>query len=325
MSTSNNNVIRIGTRESQLALLQTGIALKHLQRHFPDIDFQVLPTSTIGDKVADKPLFSLGGRGVFVKELEEDLLADNVDLVVHSLKDLPTDMPEGLVLAAVLERDDPRDVLVSTNNIPFEKLPPGSRVATSSLRRMAQLKAIRKDLTFVDIRGNIQTRLRKLDEGQCDAMVLAAAGLLRLNLKDRIAQYFDTEQSLPAVGQAALAIECRAGDTKVLSLLEKLDDPEVRAEITAERAFLDQLGGGCSVPVGGLATVKGKSLTLTVCVAALDGSHVLRATKTIELTTKQIDEARTLGIELAKEMIDKGAEDILVGFTQTAPSSVSPP
>jgi hydroxymethylbilane synthase len=320
--------IRVGTRESKLALFQTNLTVARLKESFPKLQFEICPVTTHGDKVRDKPLFELGGRGVFVKELEEALLADDVDLVVHSLKDLPTDMPDGLLLAAVFDRTDPRDALISHNKLSLKDLPAGSRIATSSRRRSAQIAALRNDLTFVDIRGNIDTRLRKHAEGQCDAMILAAAGLARLNLTEHVSEFIDTEISLPAVGQAALAIESRSSDIFVCDMLKHIDDKNVRAEITAERAFLHKMGGGCSVPIGGLARLterpNGASLSLTGCVCAIDGSKILRETQGIELTNDYINAATKLGQDLAEQMLSQGAKELLESFAQTPPL-VSPP
>jgi len=313
--------IRVGTRESQLALLQTDAVVAHLKAAYPELQVEIKPISTHGDKVLNKPLVELGGRGVFVKELEEALLADEVDLVVHSLKDLPTDLPPGLALAAVLDREDPRDVLVSRNHVHFKDLPAGAKVATSSRRRAAQLRAIRHDLEFIDIRGNLPTRLRKQDEGLCDAMVLAAAGLLRLGLKDRITEFLEPSISIPAVGQAALAIECRSNDKNILDLLQRIDNPYVRAQITAERAFLEQLGGGCSVPIGALCTISNDgNLSISGCVASLDGAKILRATQ-----QASVHEAEALGKNLAKQMIEMGADEILDELKQSTPNSISAP
>jgi hydroxymethylbilane synthase len=313
-------VLKVGTRESALARLQTDLAVAALNELHTGCHFEIVPIKTSGDKVLNKPLVEIGGRGVFVKELEEALLADEVDLVVHSLKDLPVDMPEGLLLAATLNREDPRDVLVCNANLEFDKLPAGSRVATSSRRRSAQLLALRKDLTFVDIRGNIATRLRKHDEGQCDAMVLAAAGLLRLGERARIAQFFDTRLCTPAVGQGALAVECRSKDTAIVELLQQINDFNVTAEITAERAFLNKLGGGCSVPVGALAVVQDGQMEISGCIAALDGGTVFRRS-----LTGSVAEAKELGLALADAMIADGAGGVLSSLVASTPASVSPP
>ncbi len=310
----------VGTRDSTLARLQTDLAVKRLQAKFPELDFEITAVKTKGDKVLNKPIAELGERGVFVKELEESLLANQVDFVVHSLKDLPTEMPDQLQLASTFERADCRDVFLSRTGLSFEDLPAGSRLATSSRRRVAQLACLRADLKFVDIRGNIQTRLRKLDEGDCDAMVLAAAGLLRLGLEARIKEFFEPSKILPAAGQGALAIECRKNRKDILDLLEEINDKQVWYCIEAERALLAKLGGGCSVPVGVLAQVKeGAKLEVQACVAALDGQKIVRASIAGEQT-----EARSLGERLACEILAAGASEILQELIE-APASVSPP
>jgi hydroxymethylbilane synthase len=313
-------LLKVGTRESQLARLQTDIVMARLSKHYPEIKFEVHPITTGGDKIQDRPIAAIGGRGVFVKELEEALLQKRVDLVVHSLKDLPTDLPEGLKLACVLDRSDPRDVLVSEKYESLAALPAGATVATSSRRRAAQLLSQRPDLKFVDMRGNIPTRLRKLQDGQCDAMILAAAGLLRLELGDKIKEYLSTETSTPAVGQGALAVECRSADREILSLLESIEDKDVAAAIEAERAFLDILGGGCSVPAGALATVTENSLTLEGCVAALDGGLVYR-----DRLTGDKSQAAMIGRDLAQKLQQAGAEKILKELRMSTPNVVSPP
>lgn len=316
----NSKTIRIGTRESKLALLQTDIVVDALNKNFPELKIEIVHITTGGDKVQDKPIADLGTRGVFVKELEEALFDNRVDLVVHSLKDLPTDMPVGLVLAAVLNRSDSRDVVVSHNKTRFIDLKPGSKVATSSRRRAAQLKNLRKDLEFIDVRGNIQTRLRKHDEGLCDAMILAAAGLLRLDLEDRITEYLDYDISTPAAGQGALAVECRSDDDFVLTLARQIEEPRVRAEITAERAFLEKLGGGCSVPIGAFAeTDENGKVHLRGCVASVDGQDVIRAE---EVSAPQ--NAVELGQKLAEKMLNMGAGNLLEHLKQI-PITISPP
>jgi hydroxymethylbilane synthase len=320
-SSSKQKCVRVGTRESQLARLQTDIVIAALSGRFPELKFEVVPITTGGDKVQDRPIADLGGRGVFVKELEDALYADRVDFVVHSLKDLPTELPKDLILACVLNREDPRDVLVSNDDTVLKKLPAGTRIATSSRRRTAQIKALRTDLEFCDIRGNIPTRLRKHSEGQCDAMILAAAGLLRLGLASRITEFLDLAISTPAVGQGALAVECRENDTAVLDFLRVIEDVQVRAEITAERAFLDKLGGGCSVPVGALGeTLRDGRLRLTGCVAALDGSEVIRVS-----LESSYDRAHELGNNLAERVEELGADRILRELKQSAPPAISPP
>lgn len=319
-SKTKSDTIRIGTRESQLAQLQTSIVVAAIKANYPDAKIDVIFVTTRGDRTQDRPISALGTRGVFVKELEEALMADEVDLVVHSLKDLPTDLPDGLCLASVLQRADARDVLVSKNKTRFVDLPAGSRIATSSRRRAAQLRSIRQDLEFIDIRGNVPTRLRKHDEGQCEAMVLAAAGLHRLNLQDRITEYFESNVSTPAAGQGALAIECRSNDTRVLEIAASIEDKTVRAEITSERAFLDKLGGGCSVPIGALATADDAGqVKLIGCVASIDGKTVIRA----ELEGASTN-AEKIGVDLADKLLALGARDVLEQLKQI-PVTLSPP
>jgi hydroxymethylbilane synthase len=287
---------------------------------FPDEEFEIVPLSTSGDKVQNKPLHQMGGTGVFVKELEDALLDNRVDFVVHSLKDVPTGVPEGLTIASVLFRDDPRDVLVSRGNVRYEDLPAGSRVATSSRRRAAQLASVRNDLTFVDVRGNVPTRLRKLDEDHCDAMVLAAAGLLRLGYEARIAQYFQPHICVPAAGQGALAVECRADDRRVLDLLAAIDDESVRLETTAEREFLTRMGGGCSVPIGVLGRLRDGSLHLFSCVS--DGTRIMTGDMTSDASLRS---AEKLGQDLAADMIRRGADKILDSVLQKPQTPISPP
>lgn len=320
MSANRKSKFKVGTRESLLARLQTDLALNAIQHKFPKVQFEIIAVKAMGDKNQQKPLAELGGRGVFVKELEDALLDNRVDFVVHSLKDLPTEMIPGLCLAATLDRADPRDVLVSKNNVPFDKLAPGSKVATSSRRRAAQLAAMRSDLEFIDIRGNIQTRLRKHDEGQCDAMVLAAAGLLRLKLDERIAQFFDLDESTPAVGQGALAIECRSDDEEVLSVLSEISDINVKECIDAERAFLNTMGGGCSIPVGAFAKIEKEEMELIACVASLDGSRILR-----EKMSGPHKQATELGLKMAERMRELGAHEIINALNKSTMGLVSPP
>ncbi len=312
--------IKIGTRESKLALIQTEIVKAALSSAFAHLQIEVVHITTGGDKIQDRPIADLGSRGVFVKELEEALLDRRVDLVVHSLKDLPTDLPSGLVLAAVLDRADARDVLVSNSKKTLQDLPSGSRVATSSRRRSAQLAHLRSDLEFVDIRGNIPTRLRKHDEGSCDAMILAAAGLIRLGADERITEFLDYEISTPAAGQGALAVECRADDTQILRLSAAIEQRKVRAEITAERTFLERLGGGCSVPIGVVAeTLEQGALRVLGCVASVNGKHLIRSE-----VRGNSDDATELGTELANAMLKLGAADLLEHL-KNIPVTISPP
>lgn len=315
-----DRLIRLGTRQSKLALLQTDIVCSALLKKFPELKFDIVHITSTGDRVRDRPIAELNASGVFVKELEEALLEDKVDLVVHSLKDLPTSLPDELILAAVCNRLDPRDVLLSRNNMTFTQLPTGSRVATSSRRRSAQLRHLRPDLEFIDVRGNVTTRVQKLDEGMCDAIVLAAAGLIRLDLQDRIAEYLDYSTSTPSAGQATLAIECRSNDHAILGLVKTIEDNFVRAEITAERSFLAKLGGGCSIPVGAVAEVLHRhKLRLRGCVAAIGGEKIIRSTIEGELKN-----ANELGVALAQAMIKLGAETLLEPLRKE-PINISPP
>lgn len=311
---------RVGTRASKLARLQTTIVVEKLKAQFPQCEIEEVAVTTGGDKIVDKPIAELGFRGVFVKELEDALFRGEVDFVVHSLKDVPTDVPDGLTIAAVLDREDPRDVLATNSGTRFLDLPQGSRVATSSRRRAAQLKQTRPDISFIDIRGNIETRLRKLDEDYCDGTLLAHAGLLRLNLLDKVSQVFEPDELTPAAGQGALAIECRAGDTELIEMLAKISDDKVKAEIECERAFLSQLGGGCSVPIGALARVDDNTIELTGCIAALDGSAVFRMKHSGAFT-----DAPQVGEELAFRMMENGARKTVEELRLTLPNKISPP
>jgi hydroxymethylbilane synthase len=265
--------IVVGSRSSALALVQAESVAAALRALYPQRVFRILHIRTEGDRVLSRPLVEIGGKGVFVKEIEDALLAHDVDLAVHSCKDLPTAQPAGLTIGAFLARADPRDVLVARQGRPLAELPGGARVGTGSLRRVAQLRALRPDLVLADIRGNVDTRLRKLDEGQYDAIVLAAAGLSRLGLDGRVSEYFDPQVVLPAPGQGALALELRVDDEEVLELISALDHPATRQAAGAERAFLRGLGGGCDVPIGAYAWPDGDELALRGMLATQDGSQ----------------------------------------------------
>ena len=301
--------IRIGSRKSQLALVQTYWVQEQLQKHFPDRTFEVHTMSTQGDKILDVPLAKIGDKGLFTKELEQGMLDKDTDLAVHSLKDLPTRLPEGLVLGCVTERENPADALVvheKHKDLQLETLPAGAVVGTSSLRRLAQLRHNYPYLTFKDIRGNLNTRLAKLDTGEYDAIILAVAGLHRLGMSDRIHQIISPEVSLHAVGQGALGIECRADDTEVHELLKSLAHTPTALRCYAERAFLRELEGGCQVPIGVNTTLEGDSLTLTGLVASLDGQRLVK-----DIITGAAEDAEQLGIELAKSLRQQGAREIL--------------
>jgi len=311
--------LRIGTRASKLARLQTDIVVGQLKSLFPNERIEIVPVTTGGDKVVDKPIAELGFRGVFVKELEDALLRNEVDLVVHSLKDVPTEMPEGLAIVAVLEREDPRDVLISRDGLTLDQMPKGSKIATSSRRRAAQLRE-HHNFDFIDIRGNIETRLRKLDEGYCDATLLAHAGLLRLGLAQRVTHVFNPLDLTPAAGQGALAVECRADDEDVVRIVSTIDQESVRKEIECERAFLSHLGGGCSVPIGVLARAEGNNLSLTGCIAALDGAPVYRHT-----ISGPVDKHFELAERLITYFLDRGAGKVLEQLRLSVPNKISPP
>lgn len=301
--------IRIGSRKSQLALVQTYWVQEQLQKHFPDRTFEVHTMSTQGDKILDVPLAKIGDKGLFTKELEQGMLDKDTDLAVHSLKDLPTRLPEGLVLGCVTERENPADALVvheKHKDLQLETLPAGAVLGTSSLRRLAQLRHNFPHLAFKDIRGNLNTRLAKLDAGEYDAIILAVAGLHRLGMSDRIHQIIAPEVSLHAVGQGALGIECRADDTEVHELLKTLAHTPTALRCYAERAFLRELEGGCQVPIGVNTTLEGDSLTLTGLVASLDGQRLVK-----DIITGAAEDAEQLGIELAKSLRQQGAREIL--------------
>lgn len=301
--------IRIGSRKSQLALVQTYWVQEQLQKAFPDRTFEVHTMSTQGDKILDVALAKIGDKGLFTKELELGMINNEIDFAVHSLKDLPTRLPEGLMLGCVTERENPADALVvheKYKDKQLDTLPEGAVVGTSSLRRLAQLRHYYPHLSFKDVRGNLNTRLAKLDAGEYDALILAYAGLHRLGMGDRIHQVIPAEVSLHAVGQGALGIECREGDTEVLQLLKALEHTPTAHRCYAERAFLRELEGGCQVPIGVNTVLEGESLTLTGIVASLDGQNVVKDT-----ITGPAAEAERLGTELAKSLRQQGAQDIL--------------
>ncbi|MEH1937274.1 MAG: hydroxymethylbilane synthase [Nostoc sp.] len=301
--------IRIGSRKSQLALVQTYWVQEQLQRSFPDITFEVHTMSTQGDKILDVALAKIGDKGLFTKELEVGMLNQEIDFAVHSLKDLPTHLPEGLTLAAITERENPADALVvheKHKDKQIDTLPEGAVIGTSSLRRLAQLRHHFPHFSFKDVRGNLITRLAKLDAGEYDALILAAAGLERLGMSDRVHQILPKEISLHAVGQGALGIECRADDSELLSLLKAIEHPETRDRCLAERSFLRSLEGGCQVPIGVNTEISGENLTLTGIVASVDGQKFVKDT-----VTGKANNAEALGIELAELLRQQGAQEIL--------------
>ena len=301
-----NKTIRIATRESRLALWQAEHVAMLLGRHHPGLTVELVPMTTKGDQILDTTLAKIGGKGLFIKELETAMLEQRADIAVHSMKDVPAEMPAGFEIIAVLEREDPRDALVSAEYLKIEDIPAGRVVGTSSLRRQSQLQHARPDLRVEPVRGNVETRLRKLDEGHFAAILLAAAGLKRLGLEHRIAGFLPYEVSLPAVGQGAVGIECLQGNTEIAALLAVLEDPDTRRCVDAERAFAGGLGASCESPVAGFAVIEGDELFLRGLVATRDGASVLQG----ELRGPA-SEAAALGAALARDLFDRGARALL--------------
>ena len=301
--------LTIGTRQSLLALWQSNHIAALLREKYPECEVVLKKIVTKGDRILDVPLAQIGGKGLFTKEIETELADGTIDLAVHSLKDMPTVLPEGLCLTAITERANVGDAFVSNKYASFEELPLGAVIGTSSLRRKAQLLAARPDLQIMDLRGNVDTRLRKLDEGLYDAIILAAAGLERLGHGDRITALIPPDVCLPAVGQGALAIEARTADDEVRSMLEFLNDLPTKQSTDAERAFLGLLEGGCQVPIGVHADVAGEQIKIEAIIAALDGSTVLR-----ETITGKAEDAVALGQQLGKKMLAAGGQEILAAI-----------
>lgn len=301
--------ITIATRESPLALKQSESIKELLQKLHPDLSVDFLGITTQADKQLDVVLTEIGGKGLFVKELEEALYDGRADIAVHSMKDVPMDMPEGLILPVIGEREDARDALVSNKYAALMALPAGAVVGTSSLRRQTQMRAIRPDVVWRNLRGNINTRLRKLDEGEYDAIILACAGLNRMGFGDRIREVIPTWESLPAAGQGALGIECRENDEALLELIMPLNHVITNTNVTAERALCRRLGGGCKVPVAAYAQINNGVLTLRGLVANKNGTRILRAY--LEGDPKDAD---SIGTHVADELLRQGAEQILKEF-----------
>ena len=301
-----NRPVIIGTRGSDLALWQANYVKSQMETHFPDGSFEIKIIHTTGDQVLDVALSKIGDKGLFTRQIETELVGGQIDLAVHSLKDLQTAQPESLSIGAVCEREISQDVFISRTGQSIQELPNGARVATGSLRRRSQLLAYRPDLNIEEIRGNVPTRLRKFDESTLDGMILAYAGLHRLGFANRITQLIPTEIVLPAVGQGAVAIEVREGNREVNAMVAKLDHQSTRTAILAERAFLRRLEGGCQVPIGAMASVQGESLTLVGYVGSLDGGVFFR--HQISGPAKKPEE---LGTRLAEILIERGAREIL--------------
>ena len=298
--------LKIATRQSPLALWQANYVKDRLQQLYPDLIVELVPMVTKGDVILDSPLAKIGGKGLFVKELENALLNKEADIAVHSMKDVPMQFPKGLGLAVICKREDPRDAFVSNSYRTFAELPQGAVVGTSSLRRQCQLKALRPDLDIRSLRGNVGTRLSKLDNGDYDAIILASAGLIRLGLEDRIASFIEVEQSLPAAGQGAVGIECRTDDVQVKQLLAPLADAETTCCVLAERAMNNHLQGGCQVPIGGYAVLQQGQLYLRALVGNVDGSQIIRAEG-----KSAVKNADVLGVQIAEQLLAQGADKIL--------------
>ncbi|WP_017429240.1 hydroxymethylbilane synthase [Vreelandella jeotgali] len=302
------NKLRIATRKSQLAMWQAEHVRERLMTTHPELDVELVAISTKGDKIIDTPLAKIGGKGLFVKELEEAMLDGRADIAVHSMKDVPMSFPEGLGLSVILDGSDPTDAFVSNHYRDVDDLPEGAKVGTASLRRGLQLREARPDLEILNLRGNVQTRLGKLDDGEFDAIILATSGLKRLGLEDRITRALPPEVSLPACGQGALGIECRLHDPEMIGLLTPLDDADTATRVRAERAMNTRLEGGCQVPIGGHAILDrdNETLWLRGLVGNPEGTEVLRAEG-----RGSMHEPEALGIRIADELLDQGAGDIL--------------
>ena len=313
VSIPERSTIVLGTRGSKLAVQQSEWVQARLRALAPEVTVTLRRIQTSGDKILDVPLANIGGKGLFVKEIEEALLAGEIDLAVHSMKDVPTQLPKGLAILCVPQREDPRDALISRTGCTFKDLPHGAKVGTSSLRRQAQFLHARPDLKIEMLRGNLDTRLRKLREGHYDAIVLAVAGLRRLGWTHEITEYLDPHISLPAIGQGALGIEGRQDDVLVRSLLSRLDHPLTRVAVLAERALLDRLEGGCQVPIAAHATVSGTGLRLEGLVASVDGKEMIR--DVVEGTTEH---ASDVGRQLAERLLARGGDKILKVIYGTA-------
>jgi len=299
--------LRIGTRASQLALWQANWVKSELEKRYPGLEVTLTKIKTQGDKILDVPLAMVGGKGLFVKEIEEAMLRGEIDIAVHSMKDVPTIFPEGLALRCITEREDCRDIVILRPGVSsWTDLPQGARIGTSALRRKAQLLHLRPDFKMLDIRGNVETRIRKLTEDNLDAVILAAAGMHRLGFASQIGEYLPVEISLPAIGQGALGLESRIDDAEVNALIDFFNHPETDWAVSGERAFLKRLEGGCQVPIACHGTVSGGQLTLTGLVADCDGVKLLKKT-----VIGQVDSSEKLGTSLADDLLIQGAGKIL--------------
>ncbi len=306
--------LRIATRKSPLALWQANYVRDRLLARHTDLEVELVTMTTQGDKILDTPLAKIGGKGLFVKELEQGMQAGTADIAVHSMKDVPMDLPPGFALPVICERELPFDAFVSNHYATLDELPPGARVGTSSLRRSSQLLQRRPDLKILSLRGNVQTRLRKLDDGEFDAIILASAGLIRLELEARIRYRIPPETILPAVGQGAVGIECREGDDETMALIDFLRHEPTFIRVSAERAFNHRLEGGCQVPIAAYAVLEEEQLWLRGLVASTDGKTVVAGER-----RGRPDEAEAMGVSLAEELLGRGAREILDGLMGRQP------
>ena len=306
-----DKIIRIATRKSPLALWQAEHVAERLEKNFPDVKTELVKMVTQGDKILDAPLAKIGGKGLFVKELELGILEGSADIAVHSMKDVPVEFPEGLHLSAILNREDPTDAFVSNNYGSLEDLPTHAKIGTSSLRRQCQIKEKFPDTEILSLRGNVNTRLAKLDAGEYDAIILASAGLKRLGMSARITECLNTSTSLPAIGQGAIGIECREDDRETNFMLKALHDEHTAIRITAERAMNARLKGGCQVPIAGFAEIQGDQLVMRGLVGSPDGSLLYRAERQGTLT-----QAEEIGIAIADDLLSQGAGKILQALYQ---------
>jgi len=310
--------LKIGTRGSQLALFQANWVKDRLVQVHPNLDVLLVKIKTTGDKIQDAPLAKIGGKGLFVKEIEEALLQKRADLAVHSIKDVPTEFPKGLHLSVITKREDPRDVLISKDGKPLKDLPKGAKIGTSSLRRQAQLLHFRSDFELIPLRGNLDTRLKKLKTMNLDAIILALAGVKRLGFEERITEIIPPEVSLPAIGQGALGIETRMADQEVERQIRFLNDRDSSIAVSAERAFLGKLEGGCQVPIAAFARIVGASLQIDGLVGTTDGQRLIR-----HHLEGPVEKAESLGVELAEILLGQGAKEILDEVYQKAQPTVS--
>ena len=301
--------IKIATRRSPLAIWQAEYVKKELIRNHSDIEIQIVRIQTEGDRFLDAPLFDIGGKGLFIKELEEALLSKNADIAVHSMKDVIVELPKGLEISVIMKREDSRDVLISNQYNSIAEIPGNSTVGTSSLRRQSQLKQVNSNILFEDLRGNVETRIGKLDDGKYDAIILAAAGIIRLGLAERITELISFSDVLPAVGQGAIGIECRTNDETTQQLIAPLNDKYTSLCVLTERAFSRRLNGGCQLPIASHAVIENNQIKVDGLVARLDGSKVIRLQKIGEL-----EDADKIGSSLAEALLDNGADAILKDY-----------